>query len=165
MTVTNYFPLKEDLVFDRHAEITRLLADPVRRGVGPVVDIVQSAYLAELDARNPILGFLGPAFAALVEASPALQAREREILAAQEAALADVLAERFASSAGDLRPRIVATQLAGIVRILYFEGRRRLLAGESTDDIVRALRRAAKASFTALEPALPRAYASAHPVE
>jgi AcrR family transcriptional regulator len=160
MTVTNYFPLKEDLVFDRHEEITRLLADGVtNRSAGTsVIDAVQATYLAELDARNPILGFLGPAFADLVQGSPALMIREREIFAAQEAALADVLTARFASSDGDLRPRLAAAQLAGVVRVLYFEGRRRLIAGELTDDIVRALRRAARSAFTALEPALPAAY-------
>jgi AcrR family transcriptional regulator len=160
MTVTNYFPLKEDLVFDRHEEITRLLANAVidRPASASVLDAVQAKYLDELDAYNPILGFLGPDFADLVQASPSLLAREREIFAAQEAALADVLTARFASSDGDIRPRLVAVQLAGVVRILYFEGRRRLVSGQSTADIVRALRRSARAAFTSLEPGLPSAY-------
>jgi AcrR family transcriptional regulator len=160
MTVTNYFPLKEDLVFDRHEEIIRRLADAVTgrpRGTA-VLAALQASYLAELDAGNPTLGFLGVPFARLVEASPALQVREREIFAAQEAALAEVLVVEFASSEADLRPRLAAAQLAGVGRVLYFEGRRRLLAGEPTEVTIRALRRAARTAFAALEAGLPPAF-------
>lgn len=161
MTVTNYFPLKEDLVFDRHHDITRLLADAVaERGRGvSVLAAVREVYLRGVEARNPIFGFIGPAFAELVASSPALLAREREIFATQEAALATVLTEEFAAAnPADVRPRLAAAHLAAIVRIHYYEGRRRLRAGQHLVDITRALRRSAAAAFTALESVLPAAY-------
>jgi AcrR family transcriptional regulator len=156
MTVTNYFPLKEDLVFDQAETIVQMLADAVTtrpRGTSALT-AARQAYDAALDRRDPTLGFLGAPFAELIMGSPALLARERAMFAAQEAALAAVL-EKHATSPADLRPRLAAAQLASIVRILYYEGRRRLLGGESTDAIVRALRRAARTAFDTLQPALP----------
>jgi AcrR family transcriptional regulator len=155
MTVTNYFPLKEDLVFDRHEEITGMLAGAVsaRPEGGSAVDAVQAAYLDALAEHRPILGFVGPRFAELVESSPALLAREREIFAAQEHALAEVMMAEFATGPGDVRPRVAAAHLAGIVRVLYYEGRRLLVAGEPVEDIVAALERAAREGFAAVDRA------------
>ncbi len=157
MTVTNYFPLKEDLVFDRAEFVIRLVADGVsRRPAGQsVLDAVRGVYNQMLDEHNPTLGYRGLPFAELIESSPALRAREREIFAEQEAALADVLTAEFAKSATGLAPRIAAAQLAAVFRILYYEARRRLIAKESTASIERALRRAAKTSFDLVEHGLP----------
>jgi hypothetical protein len=58
---------------------------------------------------------------------------------------------------GDISPRIAAAQLSAVFRVLDYEGRRRLLAGELTDEIVAALRRAAEASFAQVRDGLPRA--------
>jgi hypothetical protein len=44
-----------------------------------------------------------------------------------------------------------------VFRVLYYEGRRRLLAGEVTDEIVAALRSPAEASFAQVRDGLPRA--------
>lgn len=159
MTVTNYFPLKEDLVFDKHEQITRRLVDAVtERPTGTsVLDAVRTAYLEALARRDPTLGFMGEGFAKMVEASPALRAREREIFDQQEDALAERLAEEAGGSAGDIRPRIVAAQLASVHRVLYHEGRRLLLSGESTDAIVDTLRATAETSFGLVERGLARA--------
>lgn len=161
MTVTNYFPLKEDLVFDRHEEITRLLADAVaaRPAGQAVLDAVTETYLDGLRQGRPILGFVGKSFAVLVESSPALTAREREIFATQEVALAEVLAAEFAASDADVGPRVAAMQIAGVIRLLYYEGRRRLLADEPTEAIAAALREAFRGALTTLEKGLPAHYA------
>jgi hypothetical protein len=87
--------------------------------------------------------------------SPALRAREREIFAEQEPELAMVLAHAFAHSASDVRPRLAAAQLTAVFRVLYYEGRRRLLAEEPIAETVRALRRAAKVSFDVVGAGLP----------
>ena len=131
MTVTNYFPLKEDLVFDRHDEVVAALTGVVvARGPGEsVLDAARRYYREALRREDPTLGQRGVEFARMVEASPALVARERQMHDQRELALAEVLVDELAASPEDLRPRIVAAQIVGVVRVLYYEARRRLRAG------------------------------------
>jgi AcrR family transcriptional regulator len=163
MTVTNYFSLKEDLVFDQHEHITTLLANAVsaRPDGTSVLAAVRRAYSDALARVDPTLGFRGAAFARMVDDSAALRAREREIFEQRESALAEVLAAETRAAPGDLKPQIAAVQLAGVFRILYYEGRRRLLAGEAEPDIIAALRRYARAAFHQVEHGLPGAFTSA----
>jgi AcrR family transcriptional regulator len=139
MTVTNYFALKEDLVFDRRAEIVDRLAGAVRdRAPGTsALDAIRETLHRGLEDRNPTFGFIGARFAEMVLASPALAVSERAMFDAQERALAAELSAR----AGDVEMQLAAAVLASIFRVLYYEGRRRLLSGEPTDDTVAALRR------------------------
>ena len=74
------------------------------------------------------MGHLGPAFSRMVEASPALAARERQIHDQREQALAEVLVAQ-ATPAEELTARVVAAQIAGVYRVVYFTGRRLLLEG------------------------------------
>jgi AcrR family transcriptional regulator len=161
MTVTNYFALKEDLVFDRRAEIVDRLAAAVReRETGPpaqpVLGAIRSAFERGLDDRDPTFGFLGPRFAEMVRASPALVASERSMLNAQEQALAAELAR----GPGDVEMELAAAALASVFRVLYYEARRRMLAGEPTDETVAALRQLARDGFDRLAAALPPALVS-----
>lgn len=57
--------------------------------------------------------------------------------------------------------RLAAVQLDGVFRILYHEGRRRLLPGQSGQEIVRSLRRVAKSCFDQVEHGLPQAFTTA----
>jgi AcrR family transcriptional regulator len=163
MTVTNYFALKEDLVFDRRAEIVERLALAAgdREDGQSVLDALRGAFDRGLDERNPTFGFLGPRFAEMVLASPALVASERSMFDAQERALAAELS----AGPGDVEMELAAAALAAIFRILYYEGRRRMLAGETTDDTVRALRRLAGDGFDRLASALPPSLVTASPAE
>jgi AcrR family transcriptional regulator len=140
MTVTNYFALKEDLLFDRAPEIVALLADAVTgRAAGTTPqEAVLAVYRRRLDERWPALAFIGFEFARTVEASPALRTRERTMLLEQEDALAAVLVAE-AEPGGAVVARVEAARLAGIVRVLYFEARRRVLAGEEPEVVVAAL--------------------------
>jgi AcrR family transcriptional regulator len=140
MTVTNYFPLKEDLLFDRAPEIVALLADAVAaRAAGTTPEqAVLEVYLRRLGERWPALGFIGREFATTVEASPALRTRERTMMLEQEDALAAVLVGE-AQPGAEVPARMEAARLAGIVRVLYFEARRRVLAGEGPEEIVAVL--------------------------
>ena len=158
MTVTNYFALKEDLVFDRRAEIVDRLAAAVRTRDPrrPVLDAIRARFDHGLDERDPTFGFVGPRFAELVRLSPALVASERSMLNDQEQALAAELAR----GPGDVEMELAAAALASVFRILYYEGRRRMLAGESTDATVAALRRLACDGFDRLASALPPALVS-----
>jgi AcrR family transcriptional regulator len=140
MTVTNYFALKEDLLFDRAPEIIALLADAVAgRAAGTTPErAVLEVYRRRLDERWPALAFVGLGFARTVEASPALRTRERTMLLEQEDALAAVLVAE-AEPGGEVAARVEAARLAGGVRVLYFEARRRVLAGEEPEAVVAAL--------------------------
>jgi AcrR family transcriptional regulator len=154
MTVTNYFPRKEDLVFDRAEEIIASLADAVAaRAPGEsVLAAVRRDYAERIAAGDVTLGVPTPAFARMVGGSHALTSRRREIADLTEQALA---AEIAAETGGDSpRQRIVAAQLAAVHRVLFEEGTRRILAGEPRDEIGPALGEAAREAFDLLEPSL-----------
>jgi hypothetical protein len=121
------------------------------------LEALERAYEQRLEARNPILGFIGRRFAELVRESPALAARERAIFDQQEAALAETLIAEMSSPAADISPRIAAAQLSAVFRLQYYEGRRRLLADETTDETVAALRACPRASFDQVRDGLPAA--------
>ncbi|NUP50729.1 MAG: TetR family transcriptional regulator [Catenulispora sp.] len=151
MTVTNHFPLKEDLVFDRADHIIRGLPDAVaERPAGePVLAAARRFHAESLAAGDPTLGHLGVRFAQLVQASPALAARERQIQDQREEALAETLV-RQARPEEELTARIVAAQIAGAYRVLYFTARRMLLDGLPPADLADALGRAARRAFDLL---------------
>ena len=154
MTVTNYFPRKEDLVFDRAEVIIASLADAVAaRAPGEsLLTAVRRDYAERIAAGDVTLGVPTPAFARMVGGSHALTSRRREIADLTEQALA---AEIAAETGGDSpRQRIVAAQLAAVHRVLFEEGTRRILAGEPCDEIGPALGEAAREAFDLLEPSL-----------
>jgi AcrR family transcriptional regulator len=159
MTVTNHFPLKEDLVFDRAGEIVDMVAGAIaaRPPEMSALEALERAYEERLVGRNPILGFIGRRFAELVGDSPALAARERAIFDQQEAALADALTAEMGLPPAEISPRIAAAQLSAVFRVQYYEGRRRLLADEPTDEIEAALRACARTSFDQVRDGLPAA--------
>ncbi|MET9299123.1 MULTISPECIES: TetR/AcrR family transcriptional regulator [Micromonospora] len=156
MTVTNYFPRKEDLALDMHDEFVRQLATVVReREPGEsALAALRRAYLAAVAAHDPVIGFSGPTFARMIAASPALVARLREFHDDREKALAAALAEETGSPEGDVLPRVAAAQLAGVHRLLFEETMRRTIAGQDDDDIARAVTGYAHVAFDALAPAL-----------
>jgi AcrR family transcriptional regulator len=158
MTVTNYFALKEDLVFDLRAEIVDRLAAAVRTRAPDrsVLDAIRAAFDRGLDDRDPTFGFLGPRFAEMVGSSPALIASERSMLNEQE----QVLSAELARGPGDVEMELAAAALASVFRVLYYEGRRRMLDGEPTDKTVAALRRLAREAFDRVAAALPPALLS-----
>jgi AcrR family transcriptional regulator len=155
MTVTNYFALKEDLVFDLRAEIVDRLAAAVRTRAPDrsVLDAIRAAFDRGLDDRDPTFGFLAPRFAEMVRSSPALIASERSMLTEQE----QVLAAELSRGPGDVEMELAAAALASVFRVLYYEGRRRMLDGEPTDETITALRRLAADGFDRVAAALPPA--------
>lgn len=156
MTVTNYFPRKEDLALDLGEVFVQQLAATVRaRQPGEsALAALRRAYLAAAAAQDPVVGFSGPEFAKMIADSPALLGRLREFHDEREAALARTLAEEVGAEPEDIRPRVAAAQLGGIHRILVEETMRRTLAGESNDDIAAALTEYITIAFDMLEPSL-----------
>jgi AcrR family transcriptional regulator len=154
MTVTNYFPRKEDLVFDRAEMTIASLADAVtKRAPGEsLLTAIRRDYAERIAAGDVTLGPPTAAFARLVHGSHVLTSRAREIEDMREQALSDAIA---AETGGDnMQQRIVAAQLASVHRVLFAEAVRRILAGQPRDEIRQALAAAARQAFDLLQPSL-----------
>jgi AcrR family transcriptional regulator len=156
MTVTNYFPRKEDLALDQREAFVRMLAAIVReRGPGEsALAALRRAFLAGVAERNPVIGFSGPEFAKMITDSPALVARLREFHDDREKAMAEVLAEETGAAPDDIVPRVAAAQLGCVHRLLFDETMRLTLEGHGDDEIARTVESHAVIAFDALEPAL-----------
>ena len=156
MTVTNYFPRKEDLALDLHEEFTGLLARTVaERAPGEsALAALRRAFLDAAARHDPVIGFSGPDFARMITESPALVARLRELHEERENALAAVLAAETAAHPDDPLPRLAAAQLAAVHRVLFQEALRRTLDNEPDEEIAAALAKSARMAFDMLSPAL-----------
>ncbi len=154
MTVTNYFPRKEDLVFDRAEVIIRSLAGAAAaRAPGEsLLAAIRRDYAGRIAAGDVTLGPPTPAFARMVRGSHALTSRAREIEDLTEQALGDAIAAE--TGVDGPQQRIVAAQLASVHRVLFAEGTRRILAGQPREEICRVLAAAASRAFDLLEPSL-----------
>ncbi len=155
MTVTNYFAHKEDLVFDRHEEMVGALATVVatRPAGSTPLAAIRRDYLDAVARRDALIGFSRPAVARMIEGSPVLRTRLRDIMEQRERALADVLRELIGLD--DLMARFQAAQLASVHRVLLAEARRRQCAGQRAAEIQAALQHAAIRMFDMLARALP----------
>ena len=133
-TVFNYFPTKEDLVYrGMEAFEAELLAAVRDRPAGDSIVTAFGRFV--LQPR----GFLAApdeesvhyliAVAKMIPASPALLARERQILDRYTASLAALIAADTAAEPGDLRPGAVARALIGTHQTLIELVRRRLAEG------------------------------------
>ncbi|PWI42524.1 TetR/AcrR family transcriptional regulator [Streptomyces sp. ICBB 8177] len=156
MTVTNYFPLKEDLVFDAFEGVVDSLARVVRerRPGEPVLHALRHAFLTSLDEPHPLNGRCTPGFARLVHDSPRLRAREREIDEQREEALAAALTEATGSSPDDPVPGLNAAQLAAVHRFLVRRVRKTIRDGLREEEVRDRAERLARTAFDALEPVL-----------
>ncbi|GGQ16686.1 AcrR family transcriptional regulator [Actinomadura coerulea] len=156
MTVTNYFPRKEDLALDLHEAFTASLARTVaERAPGEsALAALRRGFLEAVRRQDAVIGFSGPPFARMITGSPALVARLREFHEEREEALAAVLAEETGAGPDDVLPRLVAAQLGGVHRVLFQETLRRNVRGETREEIEAALAESAKTAFDLLEPSL-----------
>jgi AcrR family transcriptional regulator len=154
MTVTNYFPRKEDLVFDRAEGIIRSLADvAAARAPGEsLLAAIRRDFFERVARADVTLGLSGPAFARMIEKSPALTSRGLEMIYQREQALGDAIAAETGVDGPQVR--LVAALLASVHRVLYEEASRRSLAGEPRPEICAALAAEATRAFDLLEPSL-----------
>ncbi|GAB3209187.1 TetR/AcrR family transcriptional regulator [Marinactinospora thermotolerans] len=155
MTVTNYFPRKEDLALDLGEQFTSGLARAVaERAPGEsALDALHRSFLAAVARRDPVIGFAGPEFTRMVVDSPTLMARLRDFHDIRENALAEALAATT-GTAGDVTPRAAAALLAAAHRVLFEETVRLTLQGRGADRIAAELTNAAERIFGLLRPAL-----------
>lgn len=158
-TVFNHFPTKEDLFYsgleEFEAELLAAVRDRERgesalsafarfvltpRGVFALQDV-------DADAANEQLQRI----TRVVVNSPALLAREREIIARHTASLARLLADETGAGADTLEPWVSAHALMGVHRAAIDYVRRRASAGASVSELARELPRQTRKGFKSLE--------------
>lgn len=118
-TVFNYFPTKEDLVFQGMEAFEQEMLQAVRgRAVGESAArafgrfaLTPRGLLAARDkeAAKTLLGV-----SRMIASSPALRAREEQILKRYTDSLAALLAEETGAKPGDLRPQVAAHAFLGL---------------------------------------------------
>jgi AcrR family transcriptional regulator len=133
-TVFNYFPNKEDLVYGRFEAFEQRLLTAIRdRPRGETVIAAFKNFILEprglLATTDEAKAKELLALTRMITASPALLARERQILARYTDALAKLIADETGASGGDPRPYVVANALIGVHRSLIAYVRQRLEAG------------------------------------
>jgi AcrR family transcriptional regulator len=158
-TVFNYFPTKEDLVYWRLGSFEDELLDTVReREAG---ESVLAAVRRFILGQRGLLGQYDPeardrlvAITRMITESPALLAREQQILAGYTASLTHLIAEERGGGAGDVEPWVAANALMGVHRALVHHTRRRILDGARHPRLHREVRAQAEAAFALLERGL-----------
>ena len=137
-TVYNYFPTKEDLVYQGMEAFENELLAAVRdrppgesfvAAFGRFVLQPRGLMAAEDEDSTRFLVQVSK----MIAASPALQTREREIFARYTASLAALIAHDTGAEADDLRPWAAAYALMGIHQSLLGFVRRRLTGPSSVD--------------------------------
>jgi AcrR family transcriptional regulator len=139
VTVFNYFPRKEQLFFDRDIEGMELLDAALRtRAPGtPVTEAVRRLILDLAAQRHPLSGLRDGVqrFWLVVAASPTLLAAARAELESLEVDVAAAIAEAPDASDPPVDARLLAGFLVSACRFIYLYAVRRLLGGESADDV------------------------------
>jgi AcrR family transcriptional regulator len=158
-TVFNYFATKEDLVFHRMEAFEQELLNAIRDR-DPRESIVQAFGRFVLEPR----GFLASddpgategmrTVARVITGSPALLAREREILEGYTSTLAGFIAQEREMAADDVEPWVVANALIGVHRALIGYAHREALAGVENLRIARSLCNQGKRALALLEHGL-----------
>jgi AcrR family transcriptional regulator len=155
-TVFNYFPTKEDLFYGDMEAFEAELVDAVRqRRAGESVLSAFRRFVLERSGRlaDEAVAEVIAAAARVVGTSPALQAREREVVAAATDALAALLAEETGAG-DDVEPWTVANALMGVQRALVVHVRAQVLGGRRGPELAAAARSQAARAFARLEAGL-----------
>ncbi|NTX51606.1 TetR family transcriptional regulator [Myxococcus sp. CA039A] len=143
-TVFNYFPTKEDLVLngreEHESELLRAVRD--RSVEEPVLAVVRRHTLAIAERLNALPAERRAAFRKVIQSTPSVHTRIRQMSLQSEEQLAQILAEQTGASAGDPTPRVVASIIGVLTRLAYGvvsgpPGKRKGHA-ETTESIVNA---------------------------
>jgi AcrR family transcriptional regulator len=149
-TVFNYFPTKEDLFYDEVPERARVLTEAIRsRAAGDsIVAALRRLQVAEC-GRLCSPGFA--TFARIIEDSPALQAKELEVMSVFARALADALVQE---GIDERDARIASGLLISVHRQFFRAAREQALAGKHGPGAARRLRRDLERAYALLEHGL-----------
>ena len=152
MTVFNYFPRKEDLFLDRHAErLTDLEQAITDRPSGMSVVAVMHRHQHDLLAGgHPLSGVVAGtvSFFTVLRSSPALMSRRQEQDREIDDALAAVLVAEFGESP---RTRLAGALLGATVRTIFDTAVARMLAGGTEEEVRRAQATVIDEAFALLE--------------
>jgi AcrR family transcriptional regulator len=156
-TVFNYFAVKEDLVLGpgKH-HIAEPAAVVRQRKVGQTPHAAMREYwLTALAERQPMTGLSDRPHVLrilqLIQTTPALAARNVQYQDQSQRLLAEALIEEHSS---DLTARLVAAQILGAQHVLEAENSRRIMAGETPDEIYPDAVAATEHAFRLLERGL-----------
>ena len=149
-TVFNYFPTKEDLFYDEVPERVRAVADAIHTRP-PGESIVGALRRLQVGQCARMCSPSFAVFARIIEESPALQAKELEVMALMAQALAASLLEEGV----DVRDaRIAAGLLVSVHRQFFRTARTQALAGKHGPAAVRKLRSDLERAYALLEHGL-----------
>jgi AcrR family transcriptional regulator len=158
-TVFNYFPSKEDLFYSGlEAFETAMLAAIRERAPGESALTAFGRFVTEprgmLASKDPEVIERQAATTRVIEQSPALLAREREILDGFTDSLAELLREETGARPEDLEPWVAANAIMGVHRALIAFSRAQILAGARNPTLSRRVRDQAKGAIARLEDGL-----------
>jgi AcrR family transcriptional regulator len=150
-TVFNYFPTKEDIFFDEVPERLEALRDAVRtrRPEQSLIETMHHLHAKQCD-RLASPGFAQ--FSRTIAESPALQAKETEVMAQFTDHLAATIREELGIHPADAQ--IAANLLMSVHWQFFRNARAHALAGRSGPTAVRHLRRELDRAYRLLEHGL-----------
>lgn len=124
-TVFNYFPTKEDLVYDGMEAYEETLLDDLRRrpaGMGVIAAFREHVLepRGALAANDSAMIRRVARAARIIAGSEALQTREQQIVDRTTRSLAEIIAAERRSGANDMRPWVIANALMGVNRAIIW---------------------------------------------
>lgn len=158
-TVFNYFPSKEDLVFNRMEAFEQELLTAIReRAPGESIAVAFGQFALRprgfLATDDPAATEGMRAAARIITGSPALLARERDIFERYTSTLAALIAQERGMAADDVAAWVAANALIGLHRALIGYVHRQALAGVENRRIARNLQRQGQRALDLLEHGL-----------
>jgi hypothetical protein len=149
-----YYQLADETVAVEEQLLHAVRERPVGESVLTAVGRFWLERFDRIADRNASAGLA--TMAHLVTASPALEARERQIFARYGASLASLIADETGASADDLEPRVAAAALVDVQRALLDTARQRVLRGNRGAGLARELRSEGERVLALLERGLGR---------
>jgi len=161
-TVFNYFPTKEDLFYSRLEAFGQRMVEAVasRRGGEPALValrrflLASGGLVAQVEAGDPEAVERLRTVNRVIADSPALQARERQVIARYADSLAELLAGELGVPPDDVEVRVAANAMIGVHATLLDFTRRRVLADDRLERLAGDLRDAGRRAFALLERGL-----------
>ena len=150
-TVFNYFPTKEDLFYDEVPEREAALVEAIRRR-HPGESILAALHRLQAQECTRLCSPGFATFARVIEESPALQAKELEVMARFARVLAAAIEAELGIDERDAR--IAAGLLISVHRQLFRTARQNALAGSQGPAAVRRLRAELDRAYQLLEHGL-----------
>ena len=150
-TVFNYFPTKEDLFFDEVPAREAAMVEAIR-GRAPGESILSALRRLQVVECGRLTSPGFATFARIIEDSPALQAKELELMAHFSQVLADTIQGEPGVDERDAR--IAAALMVSVHRQFFRAARRQALAGRHGPAAARRLRGDLERAYTLLEHGL-----------